>query len=104
MHRNVRFLDHLAPQRGLRLDEGGGVGRAAAGGGEVHGGEARLHPRLMQHFVDCLVELGDDRRRRLGRRADRVPGARFEALDAELLEGRRVGQRGDALSGRLVKR
>jgi hypothetical protein len=37
--------------------------------------------------------LGDDRRRCVGRREDRVPGVAFEALQALLLQCRQIGQR-----------
>ena len=42
-------------------------------------------------------ELLDDRRRRAGRRQDRVPGVALEALEPLLLQGRQIGQHAHAL-------
>ena len=80
------LFDHIAPELGLRLDEGCGLGRAAAGGVQVDLGETRLDGGLVQHLVDRLVELGDDRLRRLGRGADGVPVAGLEALQSQFIE------------------
>src|SRR5437763_6913087 len=68
------FVDDLAPA--LRLDafELREILRRAAAGQYIKLTEARLGRGLLDDRVDGAVELGDDRRGRLRRRADRVPG------------------------------
>src|SRR5665213_822437 len=50
MRRDVRFLDHVAPYLGLRLDEGLGLRRRAAGGVQIELGEVRLALGALQHL------------------------------------------------------
>jgi hypothetical protein len=75
VRRDVRLFDHAAPDLRLVLDEGCGLSGRAAGGVQIDLGELVLHVRAVEHIVDRLVELGDDRRRGLRRRGDGVPGA-----------------------------
>src|ERR1019366_9638801 len=92
VRRDVRLFNHLAPDLRFLRDEGLRFGGRAAGGGEVDLAEVILRLRAVEHVVDRLVELGDDRRWGLRRRGDGVPGAGFEALHAGLIERRDIGQ------------
>ena len=64
---------------------------------ELQFGEALLDRFFRQHFIDLRIELRDDGGRRLRRRAERVPGTRDDAWDAELGEGRDIRDNVDAL-------
>src|SRR5215831_6702298 len=92
LRRDTRFADHLGPALGLFPLELCHVLRAAADGGDLQRTEALLGSALVGGFVDGAVELRDDGRRRLGRRADRVPGIRHEARHADLDQRREVRQ------------
>ena len=87
---DVRVLDDAAPDFGFLLDEGCGFGRRAAGGAQVDLCKVVLRLRAVQHFVDGLVEFGDDCCWRLRRRGQRVPGAGLEALYAGFVERRDI--------------
>src|SRR5262245_65540304 len=83
---NAGLADHLAPALGLVALELRHILRAAAGGAELEVAEPRLGCRLVEDFVDRPVKFQNDRTRRLGRRADGIPGVRDEAWHAELDE------------------
>src|SRR5262245_17017454 len=97
---NAGLADHLAPALGLVALELRHILRAAAGGAELEIAEARLGCRLVEDFVDRPVEFRNDRTRRLGRRADGIPGVRDEAWHAELDQRRDVRQDIEPLLGR----
>src|SRR6516162_4846836 len=75
---NAGLADHLAPALGLVVLELGHVLRAAAAGADLEVAEARPGCRLVEDFVDRAVQFRNDRGRRLGRRADGIPGVREE--------------------------
>ncbi len=81
---NPGVADHLRPTLGLLLLQLRHVLRAAAAGKQVELVETRLVVVLREDLVDGAVELGDDRCRRLGRRADRIPGVRDHVRHADL--------------------
>src|SRR5215472_12146753 len=62
--------------------------------------EPRLGCRLVEDFVDRAVEFRNDRGRRLGRRADGIPGVREEARYAEFDQRRNVRQDIEPVVGR----
>src|SRR5581483_8236416 len=100
VHRDMRLLDDIAPGQRLLLDESGRLSRGAAAGFEVEVVEVRLDLGLLQHLADRLVELVDDGLGRAGRRADGVPGPRFEVFHADFGKGRDVLERRDPFPGR----
>src|SRR6185503_1426033 len=100
---NAGIADDLGPALGLLLLELRHVLRAAARGHQVELAETRLGVRLVDNVVDGAVELGDDRSRGLGRRADGVPGVRNETGQTDLDQGRDVRQAVEPLLGRHRK-
>src|SRR3954447_2076520 len=89
---DTRIADDLGPALGLLLLELRHVLRAAAGGHHVELAEPGLGVRLVEDLVDRPVELGDDRGRGLGWRADGVPGVRNKPGQPDLDQGRHVRQ------------
>src|SRR5664279_3498477 len=92
VRRDVRLFYHLAPDLRFLRDEGLRFGGRAGGGGEVDLAEVILSLRALEHVVDRLVELDDDRRRGFRRRGDGIPGGGLKSLHAGLVERRDVGQ------------
>src|SRR5450759_1165538 len=84
---HVRLFYHLAPDLRFLRDEGLRFGGRAAGGGEVDLSEVILRLRALEHVVDRLVELSDDRRWGLRRRGDGIPGGGLKSLRAGLIAG-----------------
>src|SRR5215510_10085785 len=97
---NAGLADHLGPALGLVVLELRHVLRAAAAGAELEVAEPCLGRRLVEDFVDRAVEFRNDRSRRLGRRADGIPGVREEARYADLDQRRNVRQDIEPLVGR----
>src|SRR5215467_12060182 len=89
---NAGLADHLGPALGLVVLELRHVLRAAAAGAELELAEARLGRRLVEDVVDRPVQFQNDRGRRLGRRADGIPGVRDEARYAGLDQRRNIRQ------------
>src|SRR5712672_877502 len=96
----IRRLDHVGPALRVGLYEIGGLRRRHGFGRHVEQFQMLLDVRRLEDVDDRGVELGDDRRWRLGGSRDRVPRPRLEVGHARFDEGRDVGQDRLALGGR----
>src|SRR5216684_933523 len=74
LDRHIGGADHVAPALRVRLDDFRHPLRSAAHRLQVHRAQMALHLRRLQHFVNGGIKLCDDRRRRLWRRRNGVPG------------------------------
>src|SRR5205809_2734390 len=89
---DVRCLDHLGPLLGLAGDELAEVARRSWKHCAAQVGKSCPYLGIGETRIDFLVELVDDFRRRVLRRADPEPDARLEARQ-EIAQVRHVRKR-----------